>query len=128
MVLAHTAVPLLRSGRVGPRQKLDVLAELSSPGPVVHGTLALLGIGLVGLLGLPRVILLAFVASILRLLVYAMLGVRVQRDRADALAALAFLPVYALWRVGAVLSALRMLGDKPWVRTGRHPRSHAVNR
>jgi 1,2-diacylglycerol 3-beta-glucosyltransferase len=119
-VLARCGPPLLRSGRVGLRQKLDAVAELSAPGPVLHLGLALLGIGAALLLRLPPAIALLFVASLIRPVAYTVLAVRVQPDPAKTIAAFAFLPVYVLWRVGAAASALRMLGDKPWVRTQRH--------
>jgi cellulose synthase/poly-beta-1,6-N-acetylglucosamine synthase-like glycosyltransferase len=119
-VLARCGLPLVRSGRLGFRQKLDAVAELSYPGPALHLGVALLGIGLVLLLRLPPAIGLLLLASLLRPLAYAVLALRAQPDPARTVMAFAFLPVYALWRVGAAASALRMLGDKPWIRTPRH--------
>jgi len=85
--------------------------------------LCLVGIGAVLLLGLPREIVLAFLGSLARPVAYTALALRVQRDAAKAVAAFAFLPLYALWRIGAAAAALRMLGDKPWIRTQRHGRA-----
>jgi len=119
-VLARYGLPLLRSGRVSLRQKLDAIAELSAPGPALHLALALLGSAVVLLLRLPPAIALLLLASLLRPLVYAVLALRAQPDPVRAVAAFAFLPLYAFWRVGAAASALRMVGDKPWVRTQRH--------
>ncbi len=119
-MLARYGLPLLRSGRVSLRQKLDAIAELSAPGPALHLALALLGSAVVLLLRLPPAIALLLLASLLRPLVYAVLALRAQPDPVRAVAAFAFLPLYAFWRVGAAASALRMVGDKPWVRTQRH--------
>ena len=119
-VLARLGLPLLRSRHIGLRQKVDAVAELSSPGPVLHLGVALLGIGAALLFRSPPVIVLLLVASLLRPFAYTLLALRVQPEPARAVAAFFFLPVYALWRVRAAASALRMLGDKPWIRTQRH--------
>jgi hypothetical protein len=58
--------------------------------------------------------------SVMRVAVYAVLGLTEVREPARALLAFAYLPLYAVWRLGVQVSALRMVGEKPWVRTGRH--------
>jgi len=123
-VLARYGLAMVRSRRVSLRQKLDAVAELSAPGPVLHLGLASLGVGAALLVGSAPGIVPLLLATLLRPGAYAVLALCVQPDPAKALAAFAFSPVYAFWRVGAAAGALRMLGDKPWIRTQRHPHRH----
>ena len=58
--------------------------------------------------------------SLLRPFAYTVAALPVQPDPVRTLAAFAFLPVYALWRLGAAAAAVTMLGDKPWIRTQRN--------
>jgi cellulose synthase/poly-beta-1,6-N-acetylglucosamine synthase-like glycosyltransferase len=119
-VLAQLGPPLLRSRSISLWQKLDVLAELTAPGPVVHAALAVL-LGLVALVVPGTPVLLALLGvSVLRVMVYAVLGLTEVREPARALLAFAYLPLYAVWRLGVQVAALRMVGEKPWVRTDRH--------
>jgi hypothetical protein len=53
-------------------------------------------------------------------MIYAVLGVTRVAEPVRAALAFAYLPFYAVWRLGVQVSALGMLGEKPWVRTGRH--------
>jgi 1,2-diacylglycerol 3-beta-glucosyltransferase len=119
-VLSRIAVPLLRSRRIGARQKLDAIAELSAPGPVLHLSLAVVLTGIALATGAPTSLAFLVCGSLLRSVVYSLAALRVQADPIRTLAAFAFLPVYALWRFGAAAAALSMVGDKPWVRTQRH--------
>lgn len=118
-VLGRHGPALMRSRRVSLRQKLDAIGELSAPGPVLHLGVATLGAGTGLLLG-SAWIAPVLLATLLRPCLYSVLALRVQPDPGKALAAFAFLPVYALWRIGAAVGALGMLGDKPWIRTERH--------
>jgi cellulose synthase/poly-beta-1,6-N-acetylglucosamine synthase-like glycosyltransferase len=119
-VLAQLGPRLLRARSISPWQKLDVLAELTAPGPVVHAAMAVL-LGLVALALPGTSILLALLGvSVVRVMVYAILGLSAVREPARALLAFAYLPLYAVWRLGVQVSALKMVGEKPWVRTGRH--------
>jgi hypothetical protein len=70
--------------------------------------------------GAPTSIAFLACGSLVRPVVYSLTALRVQPDPLRTLAAFVFLPVYALWRLGAAAAALSMVGDKPWVRTGRH--------
>lgn len=124
-VLAQQFLPLLRSRRIGWEQKLDALAELSAPGPVVH-----LGVALVGSLvalawPLPGGTLLTtlLAGSLLRHAAYTLAALRVDPDPLGTLRALAFLPWYTVWRLGVAIASLTMVGDRPWVRTARHATS-----
>ena len=119
-VLAQLGPRLIRARAISVWQKLDALAELTAPGPVVHAAIAVL-LGVVAL-ALPGSTLLVglLAVSVLRVMVYALLGVTRVREPVRALLAFAYLPLYAVWRLGVQVSALWMVGDKPWVRTGRH--------
>ncbi|MFI5235867.1 MAG: glycosyltransferase family 2 protein [Gemmatimonadales bacterium] len=119
--------PLLRSPHIGIRQKLDVMAELVAPGPAVHLGLAALLLSLTGTLYLPGTTLLVALLSLglARQATYTLVAL-VSRPRPfKSAAAFALLPLYAIWRLGIELTALRMIGPSPWVRTERHRhRSH----
>ncbi len=121
-VLGRLARPLLESRHIGVRQKLDALAELSAPGPVVHLAIATLLGGATVLLRPPgETPLLALLAlGLARQVGYTLAALCVQPQPFQAALAFAFLPVYGLWRIIIEVAALRMLGDKPWVRTERH--------
>lgn len=121
-VLARVGPRILRSRHIGLRQKLDALAELAAPGPGLH-------LGLVVLLGLTCLLLHppawtwllgALAASLLRPATYTLAALTVHPHPVQAVRAFAFLPIYAAWRIGAAVRALRILGDAPWVRTQRH--------
>jgi len=112
---------LLASGKIGLAQKLDALAELTGPGPVVHLGLVIVAAALTAVLRLPGTdwLLLALAASVVRPALYTVAGLTVQREPLRAVLAFAFLPLYLVWRLGAVVAALGQVGDKPWVRTAR---------
>jgi cellulose synthase/poly-beta-1,6-N-acetylglucosamine synthase-like glycosyltransferase len=120
-VFARHLGAVLRSRRIGLRQKLDAAAELSALGPVVHlgiATMASLATVLLGVPGAAWLLTVLWI-SILRLSAYALAGLLVQPDPLGAAAAFFFLPAYAAWRIANALLSLRMVGDKPWVRTAR---------
>ncbi len=119
-VLTRLTLPLLRSRRIGLRQKLDAIAELTAPGPVLHLGVATVLISLALVLGGPPLIAFLLLASLLRTVAYAVAGLCVQPDPWRTIGAFSFLPVYVLWRMGTAVAAMRMLGDKPWIRTPRH--------
>jgi hypothetical protein len=121
-VLGRLTPTLLRSNKVGALQKLDVIAELSAPGPAVHVALAALVAAATLVLHPPGTALLvgALAIGALRLVAYTLAALAVQPRPMKAALAFAFLPIYALWRVMVELAALRMIGDKPWIRTERH--------
>lgn len=119
-VLAQLGPRLLRSRSISLWQKLDALAELTAPGPVVHAAMAVL-LALVALVVPGSAILIALLAvSVVRVMIYALLGLTRVREPVRAFLAFAYLPFYAVWRLGVQVSALGMVGEKPWVRTGRH--------
>ncbi len=121
-VLARVGPRILRSRHIGLRQKLDALAELAAPGPGLHlGLVILLGLVCVTLHPPAATLLLgALGASLLRPAAYTLAALTVNPHPAQAVRAFAFLPIYAVWRIGAAVRALRILGNAPWVRTQRH--------
>ena len=128
-VLGRFTLPLLRSDRIGARQKLDTIAELAAPGPAAHLGAATALVAMTAVLHLPGAPLLLVLlgAGVLRHVAYALAGLAVQPHPFRAAGAFAFLPVYALWRLGVEIAAFGMVGDQPWVRTERH-RSTAPER
>lgn len=121
-VLARVGPRILRSPLIGWRQKFDAIAELTAPGPALHLAGAVLAAGIAIVLHVPGSPLLvgALVGSLVRPVIYTTIAIAEQPHPVRTLRAFAFLPFYAVWRIGAAVRALRMLGDKPWVRTERH--------
>jgi cellulose synthase/poly-beta-1,6-N-acetylglucosamine synthase-like glycosyltransferase len=121
-LLGSTAWPIVTSKKINFHQKLDALAELLSVGPAVHlaGVAGLIAVTL--LLNVPGAawLSIALAASVARLALYTAMAICIDPAPLRALSAFAFLPFYAVWRLWLQLSALRMLGDQPWIRTQRH--------
>ncbi|MGE5802955.1 MAG: hypothetical protein ACM358_11935, partial [Gemmatimonadota bacterium] len=109
------------SRKIGLAQKLDALAELTGPGPVVLFGLTIVAATLTLILQPPASawLLSALAVSVVRQAAYTVAGLSVQRDPLRASLAFVFLPLYLVWRLGAAARALGQLGDKPWVRTAR---------
>ncbi len=129
VVLGRMIGPVLRSTHISLRQKLDVIAELSAPGPVVQlGVVAIL-MSLVLLLHVPAEIALVvlLMTGLVRHIVFATVALFAQPDPIRSAIAFLFLPVYGLWRVPIEFAAVRMLGDKPWIRTARHSSTEAIS-
>src|SRR5437667_457277 len=126
-VLARLGRRLLLSRRIGTRQKLDAMAELAVPGPALHLGIVLVAAVTAVALHPPGALALvaASAASLLRPVVYTIAALALQPDPARAVRAFAFLPLYAVWRLGAAARAPPMVGDKPWVRTVRHQQGGA---
>ena len=112
---------LLRSRNIGLAQKLDAVAELTHPGPVMHLSLVMVLAGATALLQPPGAewLLIVLIASLIRLTIYTIAGVAVQSQPLRAAGAFALLPFYLVWRVGTTVAALKQVGDKPWLRTAR---------
>jgi cellulose synthase/poly-beta-1,6-N-acetylglucosamine synthase-like glycosyltransferase len=124
-VLLQHAWPLLCSRQTGAAQKLDCIAELSVAGPVVHLCIVAVATTLTQLLHPPASAWLAtaLLATLVRPVVYTVAALGTDPEPGRAIRAFAFLPVYAVWRLGIALTALGLLGDKRWTRTARHARS-----
>lgn len=121
-VLGRYASALLGSREIDRIQKLDALAELSAPGAALHLGLVISAAAAALVFRPPGAILLAagLAATLLRPVMYSLAALRIDPEPRAVLRALAFLPVYTVWRLGVALGALANLGDRPWVRTARH--------
>jgi hypothetical protein len=130
MVLFRYGRSLLHSPSISAHQKLDTIAELLGA-PAVHLGLVLLFVVLLLLIHPPGAtwVVGALLASLLRPITYALLALVWDPEPWRAALAFSYLPVYTAWRLGVQLTALTMLGDKPWIRTERNdPRRHVVTR
>jgi cellulose synthase/poly-beta-1,6-N-acetylglucosamine synthase-like glycosyltransferase len=120
-VLGRRSARLLSSSKIGLAQKLDAVAELTGPGPVVHLGIVIALAALTAVLRPPGSdwLLLALLASVVRPVTYTIAGLTVQPNPLRSTLAFAFLPLYLVWRVVIAAASLRLLGDTPWVRTAR---------
>ena len=122
LVFRQYAGAILRSSRIGWAQKIDALAELSAPGPVLHASIAtLLTFALALLPGLlPKALAAAFALSLLPMVVWTGLAVQRQSNRGELIRALARLPFYAVWRVLVAIMAVSTARRGAWQRSPRH--------
>jgi cellulose synthase/poly-beta-1,6-N-acetylglucosamine synthase-like glycosyltransferase len=122
-VLRENWKAILASRSVSAHQKLDLFAELSSPGPVLQITFGLLGLVAAAVFtnGWVRLVLAgAFGVPLVHQSTLTLISLaRHPQPMAVVVAALR-LPLYAIWRV-AVAGRLVMRGrPKEWTRTARH--------
>jgi cellulose synthase/poly-beta-1,6-N-acetylglucosamine synthase-like glycosyltransferase len=122
MVFQQYADAIVRSSEIGWPQKIDALAELSAPGPVLHASIATaLAVALSFLPGpLPRALAVAFAASLLPSIIWTAIAVQRQSNRGELIRALARLPFYALWRVVVAIMAVSTARRGAWHRSPRH--------
>ncbi len=122
MVFQQYAVAILRSSKIGWPQKIDALAELSAPGPVLHASIAtVLTVALAFLPGLlPRLLAVAFAISLLPSVVWTGIVLQRQSNRGELIRALARLPFYAAWRVVVAIMAISTARRGAWHRSPRH--------
>jgi hypothetical protein len=122
-VLRESWRAILTSGSLSAHQKLDLFAELSSPGPVLSVTIALLGLITAAAFtgGFARVLLLAaFAAPLAHLGTFTLISLVRHPRPLSVLAAALYLPVYAVWRVALAVRLLVRGRPKEWARTVRH--------
>jgi cellulose synthase/poly-beta-1,6-N-acetylglucosamine synthase-like glycosyltransferase len=114
--------PLLRSRKVGWRQKLDALGELTHVGPAVHLGVVGLASAAIFLLHLPWAVPLVALlgGSLVRTIVVSAVSIPFEPRPLATLGSFVFLPFYTVWRLLVQVRALGMLGDKPWVKTKRN--------
>lgn len=119
-VLRELAPRIAASRRIGSLQKLDALAELTAPGPVVLLAAALM-------LSVPAMyapgrlwLLVALWLPVLRQVVYTGAGIATVGQPLRTITAFGYLPFYAVWRLGIQAASFAMLGAQPWIRTQRH--------
>ena len=121
-VLYRYGRKLLVSRKIGVAQKLDVLAELLSNGPAVHaGIVALITVVTLAL-ALPGAHVLAtlLLGSLARPAIYTVAAIAQDPQPVRAMLAFGSFPVYVVWRLGVQTTALKLLGDTPWIRTTRN--------
>ena len=124
-VLAEHAWPIVRSRQAALAQKLDALAELTAPGPVLHLGLVGLAAPVALLLHPPAFAWLAalLIATLVRPATYTLAALARDPAPVPAIRAFAFLPLYAIWRIGAAVSAFGTMRNATWIRTARLIRS-----
>lgn len=122
IVFQQYAGAIVRSSKISWPQKIDALAELSAPGPVLHASIATLFAVILALLPgpLPKATAAAFAISVLPTLVWTGLAVQRQSNRGEVLRALARLPFYAGWRVVVAIMAVSTARQGTWQRSPRH--------
>jgi len=113
---------ILTNGRVGALQRLDLLAELSSPGPVSRGVLGVVGAGMALATPYPAslVLVVLFATGVLQPLWYSVLALRTHPRPRAVVKAVLRLPVYAVWRVGIAVLFMLTRTKREWHRTRRH--------
>ena len=121
-VLIQLAPALLRSRRIGLPQKLDALAELSAPGPVVLAVFSGAAVLSVVLLRVPawNLLAIAFALPTIRTFLFTAAAVPLVDAPLRSAGAFLYLLLYAPWRIAVQFRALRLLRDPRWIRTGRH--------
>jgi len=121
VVLAEHAWPIVRSPHAALAQKLDALAELTAPGPVLHLGLVGLAATVALLLHPPAFAWLAalLLATLVRPATYTLAALARDPAPVPAIRAFAFLPLYAIWRIGAAVSAFGTMRNATWIRTAR---------
>ena len=122
-VLRENWAKILASRSISLHQKLDLFAELSSPGPVLTVTIALLGLVAAALLpsGWPRLALLAaFAAPLAQQGGYTLVSVARHPRPLSVLGAALRLPFYAVWRIALATRLLAAGKPREWARTERH--------
>ena len=120
-VLRQHIVRILGSRRIGLHQKLDVLSEIASPGPVVYGTVAVVMVGLLAILPLPgRLGLMLLFGSAAVYMGLWTVGTWIrQPNRAVLAGAFVRLPFYAAWRLALAARSIMTGRGRRWERSPR---------
>lgn len=121
-VLLSYVGPLFRSQTTSAFQKLDALAELLGLGPAAHAAVVVILLAALAITRPPAAgwLALALAISVGRWALYTVLAIARDPDPWTTLRAFAFLPLYAVWRLGVQIRSMIAIGDKTWVRTARH--------
>jgi 1,2-diacylglycerol 3-beta-glucosyltransferase len=123
-VIREWAPRLLRSKRIGWRQKLDALVELALPAPILHLLVAasVIGAAVLGVgdrLGL--VIAIVAAASVAGIVATTVTVLFRHPQPWRTLASFFMLPVYAGWRLLVAVRTVMTVRDTRWQRTDRGP-------
>jgi 1,2-diacylglycerol 3-beta-glucosyltransferase len=122
-VLRENWTTILTTGSITLHQKLDLFAELSSPGPVLTVTIALLGLvaSALFLSGWARCLLMAaFAGPLVQQGGYTLVSLARHPQPLSVLGAALHLPFYAAWRMALATRLLAAGRPKEWARTARH--------
>lgn len=113
---------ILKSRELPLLQRLDLIAELSSTGPVMHGFLGFSGLIVTLLLNPPLTPLLIalFATTVIQPVLYSLISLAKHPEPVATLGASLRLPLYAAWRIPVGVKAFLMSGTERWIRTGRH--------
>jgi 1,2-diacylglycerol 3-beta-glucosyltransferase len=113
---------IIRSRRIGWHQKLDVFVEIALCNPVLH-LLVAVTVALAALWTLPATfgiwIAILAVASLSALGISTVVVLWTHPRPWATIFSFAFLPVYAIWRLGVLGRTLITLGDISWRRSAR---------
>lgn len=122
LVLRQYGARLLRSRQIGIHQKLDLLAELTAPGPAVHLGLVILALAVNYTLYPPFAhgLAIALLLPLARTALYSALAIAHGPEPVRTTIAFLYLPFYTAWRLGVQALALSMVGSSEWIRTARH--------
>lgn len=120
-VLGRWGGAILRSRAIGIHQKLDALAELSVPSPVVHLVVAVIG-SVLSVLALPArtaaLLTIVFLAGLTPLAGSTVAAFASHPRKGAVLRASLVLPLYAAWRSLVFVDAL-VRPESRWIRTER---------
>ena len=114
---------ILRARRLSLHQRLDLLAELASQGPVVQVSAGLMGAAATFLLPTAgrTALLVMYLAPIVQHGLYSTLSLLRHPQRTKVLLALARLPLYAAWRLGLAVALIIYKNLRTsWIQTARH--------
>jgi cellulose synthase/poly-beta-1,6-N-acetylglucosamine synthase-like glycosyltransferase len=121
-VLRQWLLALLRSRKIGFHQKLDAIAELSNPGPVLYGlgsvTTAAASVLLVGD-RLGAMMGLGALGALAPLTCATIVSIGKQDDSLSAIAAFVRLPAYAIWRLITAFGTIKTWREGRWEKTTR---------
>src|SRR4029077_3180658 len=108
---------IMRSAKIGWRQKLDIFVELGLTGPVLHLTIAVgvVGVALVGVGGQAGdIIAFAAATSLTGMFAATLLTIARHPEPGRTLFAFVMLPAYAIWRFAVFVSTIFTLQDTTW--------------
>jgi 1,2-diacylglycerol 3-beta-glucosyltransferase len=121
-ILREWGPRLVRSPRIGWRQKLDALVELALPAPVLHlvATVAVVALALFGVRGeLGLWIAYLAIASLSGLVVNTLTAIWRHPEPWRTASSFLMLPIYAVWRLVVILGTVMTVNDTTWRRTPR---------
>ena len=120
---------LLTSPHASVHQKLDAIAELISPSPVLHLVIALTLASLATTLPPPMGFIIGtfFLLSLASLVTGTIWVIARHSNPLVTIAAFMYLPLYAIWKIGAFfLMTFIDQEDRTWIKTRRAPQKETT--